>query len=53
MASNSDFAVLTHEVRVCLGLAQETFAAELGVTLPTSNRWKNGRAKPSPLAMKK
>ena len=25
---------------------------KLGVTFPTINRWENGRAKPSPLAMK-
>jgi len=26
--------------------------AKLGVTSPTINRWENGRAKPSPLALK-
>jgi len=35
-----------------MGLTQEKFAARLGVTYPTINRWENGRAKPSPLAMK-
>jgi DNA-binding transcriptional regulator YiaG len=25
----------------------------LGVTFPTINRWENGRAKPSPLAMQR
>ena len=35
-----------------MGLTQEKFAASLGVTYPTVNRWENGRAKPSPLAMK-
>ena len=35
-----------------MGLTQEKFAAKLGVTYPTINRWENGRAKPSPLAMK-
>ena len=34
------------------GLTQEKFAAKLGVTFPTINRWENGRAKPSPLALK-
>ena len=34
------------------GLTQEKFAAKLGVTYPTINRWENGRAKPSPLALK-
>ena len=35
------------------GLTQEKFAAKLGVTFPTINRWENGRAKPSPLAMQR
>jgi putative transcriptional regulator len=35
------------------GLTQEKFTARLGVTFPTINRWENGRAKPSPLALKK
>jgi len=33
-------------------LTQEQFAAQLGVTYPTINRWENGRSKPSPLALK-
>lgn len=36
-----------------MGLTQEKFAAKLGVTYPTINRWENERAKPSPLAMKR
>ncbi len=35
-----------------MGLTQEKFAARLGVTYPTVNRWENGRAHPSALAMK-
>jgi DNA-binding transcriptional regulator YiaG len=35
-----------------MGLTQEKFAAKLGMTYPTINRWENGRAKPSPLALK-
>jgi len=35
-----------------MGLTQEKFAAKLGVTYPTINRWENRRAKPSPLALK-
>jgi DNA-binding transcriptional regulator YiaG len=34
-------------------LTQEQFAAELGVVYPTVNRWENGHAQPSPLALKK
>ncbi len=41
---------LITELRVSLGLTQEQFAARLGVTLSTVNRWENGKGKPSPLA---
>jgi putative transcriptional regulator len=41
------------EIRKRTGLTQEKFAARLGVTFPTINRWENGRARPSPLAMQK
>ncbi|MFH7024193.1 MAG: helix-turn-helix domain-containing protein [Heteroscytonema crispum UTEX LB 1556] len=44
---------LVKELRQSLGLTQEKFAAKLGVTFPTINRWENNRAKPSPLAMDK
>jgi len=44
---------LIRELRDRTGLTQEKFAAKLGVTFPTINRWENGRAKPSPLAMQK
>jgi len=44
---------LNAELRDRTGLTQEKFAAKLGVTFPTINRWENGRAKPSPLAMQK
>jgi len=46
-------ARLIRELREQTGLTQEKFAAKLGVTFPTINRWENGRAKPSPLAMEK
>jgi putative transcriptional regulator len=44
---------LVRELRKRTGLTQEKFAAKLGVTFPTINRWENDRAKPSPLAMQK
>ena len=47
-----DILRLIRELRERTGLTQEKFAAKLGVTFPTINRWENGRAKPSPLAMK-
>jgi putative transcriptional regulator len=47
-----DVARLVRELRERTGLTQEKFAAKLGVTFPTINRWENSRAKPSPLALK-
>lgn len=44
---------LIRELRLEIGLTQEQFAAELGVTYSSMNRWENGRSKPSPLAMQK
>ena len=44
---------LVRELRKRTGLSQEKFAAKLGVTFPTINRWENGRTKPSPLAMQR
>jgi putative transcriptional regulator len=43
---------LVRELRQTLKLTQEKFAAQLGVTFPTINRWENGHAFPSPLALK-
>jgi len=41
------------ELRTTLGLTQEQFAAKLGITFTTVNRWENNKAKPSPLALQK
>lgn len=38
-------------LRASLGLTQEQFAARVGVTFSTVNRWESGRSLPSPLAM--
>jgi len=46
-----DLSPLVRKLRERLGLTQEKFAAKLGVTFPTINRWENGKAKPSPLAL--
>ena len=51
-ASGWDMPHLIREIRTRLGLTQEQFAARLGVTFPTINRWENHRAKPSPLALR-
>lgn len=53
MKAQDDIRRLVRELRKRTGLTQEKFAAKLGVTFPTINRWENGRAKPSPLAMQK
>ena len=52
MSSDTDMGQLVRELRERLGLTQEKFAAKVGVTFPTINRWENKRAKPSPLAVK-
>ena len=51
MNAQPDLASLVRELRDRLNLTQEKFAARLGVTFPTINRWENGKAKPSPLAL--
>ena len=51
MSPGMDYATLVREIRRRLGLTQEKFAARLGVTFPTVNRWENGKARPSPLAL--
>ncbi|PSR18620.1 transcriptional regulator [filamentous cyanobacterium CCP3] len=43
---------LIRELRQTLKLTQEQFAAQLGVSFPTINRWENGHANPSRLALK-
>ena len=52
MNATPDITKLVRELRALTGLTQEKFAAKLGVTYPSINRWENGRAKPSPLAMR-
>jgi putative transcriptional regulator len=52
LKAQPDLAQLVRELRKRTGLTQEKFAAKLGVTFPTINRWENGRTKPSPLALK-
>ncbi|MEZ0329882.1 MAG: helix-turn-helix transcriptional regulator [Dissulfuribacterales bacterium] len=51
MNAQADLSRLVRELRELTGLTQEKFAAKLGVTYPTINRWENGRARPSPLAL--
>lgn len=51
--SEPDRSTLIKELRARLGLTQEKFAARLGVSFPTINRWENGRSIPSPLALQR
>jgi len=53
LKAQTDLPRLGRKLRERTGLTQEKFAARLGVTFPTINRWENGRARPSPLAMEK
>ena len=53
MNAQTNIPRFVRELRKRTGLTQEKFAAKLGVTFPTINRWENGRARPSPLAMQK
>ena len=39
-------------LRAKVSMTQEQFAARLGVTFATINRWENGHVKPSPLALR-
>lgn len=50
--TTKDLGRLVKSLRDQLGLSQEKFAAKLGVTFSSVNRWENGHRKPSPLAMK-
>lgn len=43
---------LVCELRQRLNLSQERFAAKLGVSFKSANRWQNGRSKLSPMALK-
>jgi len=49
-AKDRDFKVLVKDVRLQLGLTQEDFAREIGVSYVTLNRWENGQYKPSKMA---
>lgn len=47
-----DTNALIRPLRELCGLTQEQFAARLGVTVVTVNRWENYRTKPMPLALR-
>ncbi|HEY9861876.1 MAG TPA: helix-turn-helix transcriptional regulator [Candidatus Obscuribacterales bacterium] len=42
---------LVRELRQAMNLSQAKFADAIGMTFPSINRWENGHAIPSPLAL--
>ncbi|MBD2126584.1 helix-turn-helix transcriptional regulator [Microcoleus sp. ZQ-A2] len=50
--NQSELADLVRETRQRLELSQAKFAAKLGVSFQSVNRWENGRTKPLPVALK-
>jgi putative transcriptional regulator len=51
-AQETTLSTLVRELRFRLGLTQEQFAAELGVTFASINRWEKRKVQPSPMALK-
>lgn len=47
-----DMNALILPLRTLCGLTQEQFAARIGVTVVTVNRWENYQTKPMPLALR-
>ncbi len=48
MSNSTDIAALVRELRNRLGLTQEQFAQQLGVSFSTVNVWENGKREPLP-----
>lgn len=48
-----DIPSLVKGLRERLGLTQEQFAREVGVTFSTVNQWENGRRRPQPFLLKR
>jgi transcriptional regulator with XRE-family HTH domain len=53
MVIHPPIPVLVKYLRECLGLTQEQFAHEVGVTFSTVNQWENGRRRPQPFLLKR
>ncbi len=51
--ANGNISKMIRKLRTALGLTQEQFAAKIGVTYSTINRWENNKSKPSPLALQR
>jgi putative transcriptional regulator len=52
MGNSKDWGDLVRTARTRLGATQEQFAARLGVTFASVNRWENGHVTPSRLALR-
>jgi putative transcriptional regulator len=50
--AKKDICKMIRKVRSALELTQEQFAARVGVTVSTVNRWENDKGTPSPLALR-
>ena len=46
-----NISALVKSLRARLGLTQEQFAKEVGVTFSTVNQWENGRRRPQPFLL--
>jgi len=52
ITKENELTSMIKRLRYKLNLTQEQFAAKVGVTFSTVNRWENGKGNPSPLAMR-
>lgn len=48
---DEDVAGLVKSLRQRMGMTQEQFAQEVGVSFSTVNQWENGRRRPQPFLM--
>lgn len=51
--ASDDIPALVKGLRRRLGLTQEQFAQEVGVTYSTVNRWENGKRLPQPFLLRR
>ncbi len=51
MTKEPDVPELVRSLRKSLGMTQEQFAKEVGVTFSTVNQWENGRRQPQPFLL--
>lgn len=52
LSSLQEVSVLIRETQKLLNVSQTEFAAKLGMSFHSVNRWENARAYPLPLALK-